>query len=110
MYFINTKIVKSIANEIYREAGFTVDENNGWYVVFDSENEKFDFTVVFAVNRVMPDEAEEFKHFLITFREIKDNQIISNVYSTTTTLNRRELADKLLDSITNYEKFKEVCA
>lgn len=111
MYFINPKIAKSIANEVYRDAGFTVDNNSTWYVIYDSEYtfKEFDFTVVFTVNRVMPDDTNEFKHFLITVSELKNNDVISNVYHTTNTLNRKELGDKLYEIITRYEKtFKNV--
>lgn len=112
MYFINKKIVKSIANEIYREAGFTTDDVEGWYVVYDSENAfaDYDFTVAFAANRDMPDEMYEYKHFTITVHEHKSNGENSFIYYATDTLNRRELADKLLEIISRYEYLKGVSA
>ena len=105
MYFINKKIVKSIANEIYRDAGFT--DNNNYYVVYENDNQ--DFTVAFSVNRDMPDEMFEFKHFTICFIEDTGADITRNYY-TTYTLNRRELADKLLEIISRYEYLQEVSA
>lgn len=106
MYFINKKIVKSIANEIYREAGFT--DNDNYYVVYDSEKAT-DFTVAFTVNRDMPDEMFEYKHFTICFVEDTGTEA-TRIYHTTNTLNRRELADKLLEIISHYEYLKEVSA
>ena len=105
MYFINSKIAKSIANEVYRDAGFTVDDTNGWYVVYDSENKftDYDFTVAFTVNRVMPDDSNEFKHFLITVSEQKNNNPVSTIYYETQTLNR-----KLAEIISRYEYLKKI--
>lgn len=97
MYFINKKIVKSIANEIYRDAGFT--ENDNRYVIYESDNQ--DYIISFTVNREMPDDTFKFKHFTICFIE-DDGAEIRN-YSSTNTLNRRELADKLLEIIEGYE-------
>lgn len=113
MYFINNKIVKSIANEIYRDARFTTDDIEGWYVVYDSENQfkDIDFTIAFTVNRDMPDEVFQYKHFTITVIENKIKQGKADntyVYYTTNTLNRRDLADKLLEIISRYEYLKEV--
>ena len=105
MYFINPKIVKSIANEIYREAGF--DDNENYYVVYDSE--ATDLTVAFSVNRDMPDEMFEYKHFTICFIEDTGTEV-TRFYHTTNTLNRRELADKLLEIISSYEYLKEASA
>jgi len=104
MYFINKKIVKSIANEIYRNAGFTLDDVEGWYCVYDSENQFRDYerTVTFAVCRDMNDEVFEYKHFTICVED-NDNGKKSYYYYTTNTLNRRELADKLLEIIEGYE-------
>ena len=109
MYFINKKIVKSIANEIYREADYTANDN--YYVVYDSENQfkATDFTVAFTVNKDMPDDTFPFKHFTICFVEVKGTEEI-RIYHTTDTLNRRELADKLLEIISRYEYLKEVSA
>lgn len=115
MYFINKKIVKSIANEIYREATFSTDDVEGWYVVYDSENQfkDTDYTVSFSVNRDMPDEMFEYKHFVICVHEHIQSYSRPNntfIYYTTNTLNRRELADKLLEIISKYEHLKEVSA
>lgn len=110
MYFINPKIAKTIANEVYRDATFTVDDIDGWYVIYDSENQfkDNDFTVAFAVNREMPDECFEFKHFIITVQEHKSNGENTFIYWTTNTLNRRELGDKLTEIIHRYEYLKEI--
>ena len=114
MYFINSKIVKSIANEIYREAGFKIDDNDGWYVVYDSENRRgdTDFTVSFAVQRDNPDENFDYKHFVICIDEWTQGRQESHsyTYDYTYTLNRRELADKLLEIIARYNHLKEVSA
>lgn len=114
MYFINKKIVKSIANEIYRDAGFALDDVEGWYCIYDSENQfkDIDYVVSFAVNRDMPDECYEYKHFTICVNENKRGREKENtyLYHTTQTLNRRELADKLLEIISRYEYLKEVSA
>ena len=115
MYFINKKIVKSIANEIYRDAGFTLDDVEGWYCMYDSENQfkDTDKTVSFAVNRDMPDDMFKYKHFTICVHEhTESNSKPNNIftYYTTNTLNRRELADKLLEIISEYEYLKEVSA
>ncbi len=109
MYFINKKIVKSIANEIYRDADYTDNEN--YYVVYDSENQfkNIDYTVAFTVNKDMPDQTFEFKHFTICFIEDTRTEL-RRIYYTTNTLNRRELADKLLEIISRYEYLKEVSA
>ena len=98
MYFINTKIVKTIANEIYRDAGFKLDDIEGWYCVYDAEDK--DDYIAFAVNREMPDEVYEFKHFTICFDHHKNGQDEYSFYSTKT-LNRRDLADTLLEIINN---------
>ena len=109
MYFINKKIVKSIANEIYREATF--DDNNDTYVIYDRENKDTDFTVSFTVNRDNPDDVFEFKHYTICVHEdMYGKRDDSYIYWTTQTLNRRELADKLLEIISRYEYLQEVSA
>lgn len=112
MYFINKKIVKSIANEIYRDAGYTeITENENYYVVYDSENtsKATDYTVAFTVTKDMENEVYDFKHFIICFIEDKGAES-HRTYYTTNTLNRRELADKLLDIISSYEYLQEVSA
>ena len=103
-YFINKKIVKSIANEIYRDAGF--EENDNYYVVYDSDT--LPFTVAFTVHKNEPDEMFAYKHFVITFIEDKEGIESTYIYHYTDTMNRRELADKLLELISRYEYLKEV--
>ena len=107
MYFINNKIVKSIANEIYRNAGF--EENDDYYVVYDNQFKDMTFTVAFTVHKNNPDEMFEYKHFVITFIEDKGSET-AYIYHYTDTLNRRELADKLLEIIHRYEYLKGVSA
>ena len=102
-YFINMKIIKSIANEIYRDAGYGLENNNGWYVVYDSDNN----TIAFAVNKEYEDETKPFKHFTICFNN-DDGENDNYFYYSTDTLNRRELADKLESIIKEYEYLKEL--
>lgn len=98
MYFINKLIVKSIANEIYREADYKSTDN--WYVVYENDNQTHD--IAFEVVRAVPDEVFEFKHFVICFNE-RINGNNNYTFYNTNTLNRRELADKLLEVISRYE-------
>lgn len=109
MYFINKKIVKTIANAIYRDATF--EDNNDDYVIYDRESKDTDFTVSFSVKRDNPDDMFEFKHFTICVHEdMYGRSDDCYIYWTTQTLNRRELADKLLEIISRYEYLKEVSA
>lgn len=106
MYFINPKIVKSIANEVYRDAGYGVDKATDYYVIYDDNNAN---TVAFKVNKEYHDLANKYDHYCIEFINDFKNEPTYNFYSTET-LNRRELADKLLEIISRYEYLKEVSA
>lgn len=100
MYFINKKIVKSIANEIYRIADFGQDKATDYYVIYDDDNGN---TIAFSAYKNKADLVNKYDFYTIDFINDLDNNE-THYYYFTTTLNRRELADKLLEVIEVYRK------